>query len=346
MSRAHPASQWVRLAGRSLLAGALVAAVLIGEGCSGPDPAHPAAGQALEKLEAEPVQDAVAHVNGRAVSRAEFEAFWTAHPDLKRGDALDALIDREVLVDEAIKRGYHNHARLQLARKQAMVRQLLADQVEEPVSRSELTDAEIDAMAARVRAQVGHPPGVRASHLVVLVPGKKKKATKKQRAQWFKQAHEWLGTLRDDLPEAPTAADLLAVRDRFKDKLPAPLSIAVNVHLIFPIEVGPQYGNDLPDGWQPVVPAFRDAAAAMAKEGAFGELSDPVKTGFGWHLVVPEKLYPAMKGDPKAIREVAIARLLHQKRLERLTDKMRKWVAASVIEKYPQVIADADKKHN
>ncbi len=346
----HDDRRW-RRAKHALVSSALVAltlaALTLAAGCSGPNPAHPPADEAFRTLDARPVKAAVARVDGHPISLDEFQAFWNAHPKMTRDEALDALIDRQVLVDEAIKRGYLTRSHLQVTRKQAMVEQLLADDVEGPASKDDLSDKDIDDLVSKLRAQVGHPPGLRASHLLIMVPpAAQKKASKKQVAQWFSQAKDWLGTVRDDLPEAPTADDLLAAKARFKGKLPKPLSVQVNVHMVFPIEPGPQYGHDLPDGWHPVVPAFREAATEMAKKGEFGEMSDPVKTHFGWHLIVPEKVYPAMIGDPEAIRQVAVARLLEQKRRKRLAKLTKKWLAESQLETYPQVIADAEKKQN
>lgn len=348
---AHLACQATRRPFAGTYLAAMIAAVALlsaaAGGCSGSGEAHPPTEEAFASLQDEPVDQVVARVDGRAVSLEEFEAFWRDHPEMSRQQALDALIDRELLVGEAIRRGVPASKDLQFARKRAMVRQLLERQVEDEVQREDLSDSEVAERVDKIRHSVGHPPGMRASHILVTVPRKaKKKASKEQVDKWYAEAKRWLGAIRDELPEAPGALDLLAARDRFKGQVPEPLDVVVNAHLTFPIGDPAEYGRDYPEGWRPVVPAFRDAAAQMARQGRLGELSDPVKTQFGWHLIVGEELLDAEVGDPKAARQVAIAQLLRQKRQEKLVEKMKQWLSSATVETYPGVITEADKKEN
>jgi hypothetical protein len=360
------------------LALALLAVGATCAGCSDSGNEHASVEEAFERLDEKPVETAVAEVDGRRISRAEFAAYWREYaqesgveksseqssekssepstPDVAiRDAALDGLIERELLVAEALKRGYSARPTLQLDRKRAMVRQLLVDEVEKPVQPESLSEEAVEKAVEAVRARVGHPPGLRASHLLVSVPPEKQKsATEEEVARWFEEAKMWLGVMRDDLSDSPAVHELFEVRDRYREKIPEPLQIHVNAHLVFPIgefiEEGARtparYGRALPESWRPVVAEFGKAATEMARERRFGALSDPVKTQFGWHLILPEELYPAKVGDTEQIRALATQRVLRRKRNERLVERVTDWMAAAEVQTFPQVIARAEETKN
>lgn len=349
----------------------LFLALLVGSllGCSDSAGKHPSVARAFQALDEAPVDAPLARVNTRAISQAELRDYMTTSARLadggdapqdaaesepaapSPGEALERLNDREVLVAEAIRRGYLERADLQDVRKRAMVRQLLAEQVEELVHESDLTEDEIANAIEAVQAEVGHPPGLQASHILVSVPlDKQKDASREQIDEWFNLAMDQLELLRDALPAAPSAYQLFEARDRLRDQLPEPLEVHVNAHLLFPIgdfltdaeKPTRVFGTTLPQTWRSVVEPFGRAAADMARKGRFGELSDPVKTDFGWHLIVVEKALPAKVGDPAQIREVAVESLLRRRRHARLVEQMNAWTDAASVYLYPEVLAAAE----
>lgn len=353
---------------------ALMCLLVAAGGCERSGSGHPAVETAFTELQAKPVSSVIARVDGRPISAEEFVASRDAQAQANHSDdaehsagapvadaVMEKLIERELLASEAIKRGYQSHKTLQLVRKQAMVQRLLAQDVEDSVEAEDLDEAALKKVEAQLRERVGHPPGLEASHLLVSVPpGAQKDASNEQIDAWFVDSKEWLAVMRDDLPATPTVQDLFEVRDRYRDKLPAPLELHVNAHLVFPIgafianknvdekgEARPlRYGQDMPKSWHPVVSKFGQAATDLARQKKFGHLSDPVKTKFGWHLVMAEKLYPGEVPDASQVRQVAVAARQRQERREQLVTRMKKWMSDATVETFPQIIAQAHDTQN
>ncbi|QDG49753.1 hypothetical protein FIV42_03075 [Persicimonas caeni] len=323
---------------RTLGLGALL--WVAGVGCGEQEVVHPDSAAALQAAEKANTAEAVAQVDGRKISVDEFESYWREHPSLTREEALERVIEREVLVATALERGLVDDAELTLARKRAMVRQLLEAHVEREVTVDDITDEQLAGAVEAVEAEVGHPPGIRASHLVVLVPpDKQKKAPKKKVAEWMEQSKTWLQTIRGELPDAPTIFDLLGAQERFADQLPDPLKVQVDLHLAFPAE---EARGELPKGWNRVVEPFREASAKLARQERFGELSEPVETRFGWHLILVEGTMPAKVAEAEPVREVARWRLLRQKRQARFGEVFEKWAQDVHLLTYPEIISQAE----
>ncbi len=313
-------------------------------GCDGADVPHESPEQSFQKLERDEDGEVVARVGDRAVSLAEFEAFWADHPEMSRQEAVEALVERELLVIEALERGYLSNSTLGLPRKRAMVRQLLRDEIEGEITRETLTDDEIEEMESAIAARVGHPPGLRASHILVMVPQEKKnkKLSDERLAELSDEARRWLGRIEAELPEDPDVIDLLDARDRFEDEVAEPLQVVVNAHLPFPIGDTAEFGADFPPGWAPVVDAFRETARELAAEGRFGELSEPVESKFGWHLLIVEEALDGSRPDADALREVAVDRLLQKKRNERLAELMETWLDGAEVQTFPEILTQAE----
>ncbi|MFP4597000.1 MAG: foldase protein PrsA [Persicimonas sp.] len=313
-------------------------------GCDGADVPHESPEQSFLKLERDADSEVVARVGDRAVSLAELEAFWADNPEMSREEAVEALVERELLVIEALERDYLSNSTLGLPRKRAMVRQLLRDEIEREITRETLTDDEIGEMESTIAARVGHPPGLRASHILVMVPRekKKKKLSDQRLAELRGEARQWLDRIAPELPEDSDAIDLLDARDRFEDEVPEPLQVVVNAHLPFPVGDTEGFGADFPAGWAPVVSAFQKTATDLAAQGRFGELSEPVESKFGWHLLIVEEALDGSRPDADALREVAVDRLLQKKRNERLVELMETWLDGAEVQTFPEILTQAE----
>ncbi|MGM0555431.1 MAG: peptidylprolyl isomerase [Myxococcota bacterium] len=292
------------------------------------------------------VEKAVVTVDDRAVDVSEFRAFWNQRPKLPREAAVDAFIEHEVMYAPALEGGFADREAVAVARKRAMVRHLLERTVEQDVTEETLDEQEIDKIAAQVEGGVGHPVGLRASHILVSVPeDKKAEKGKKQpggvdREAAYQQARAVLDEIRDALPETPTPFDLMEARRQFSDQVEEPQSVVVNAHLRFPVVEVER--STLPDGWLNVVPDFRKPAVEMARRGAYGVLSEPVRSPFGWHLIVVHEKLPGAEPDPDAVREVAVARLLQQKRSEEVRERFEEWSKSADTRSFPNVIEEAE----
>jgi hypothetical protein len=337
---------------RLITLGLLLALASALAGCGGEKVSHAPASKALAAEERAKPAKPVVTGEGLSIGLAKFEHFLRENPELTKPEALDQLVDRELLANEALERGLENDPTLASVRKRAMVRELLRAKVEDEITAEDLDADEIAGVVEQIRREVGHPPGVRASHLVVLIPPEKKKgASKKQIEAWFEQSRTWLDRLiaelpDTELPDGASALDLLVLQEAYKDKLPEPLKPTVNAHMLFPAAPMQEYGGDLPETWQPVVPEFREAAAELARQGRFGELSEPVKTEFGWHVIVAEEALPGKLADADDLREVARWRLLRHKRNSRLTELVREWAEDAQMQTFPEVITEAEELNN
>lgn len=314
---------------------------LAGVACGEQQVEHPTASVALDNAEKANAGEPVARVNGRDISVDEFENYWQAHPDLDREEALERVIERELLAAAALERELVDEEAVRTARKRAMVRQLLDDTVEQKVTADDVDEEMLEKAVEGVKAEVGHPVGLRASHFVVMVsPEKKKKASKKQVAEWMGQSKEWIDKLRTELPAKPTVTELMDAEERYDEELPEPLQAHVDLHLAFPAE--DTNAAELPDGWNRVVPPFRERAVELARDGRFGALSEPVKTQFGWHVMVVEDVMPAKVADADALREVARWRVLRRQRQIRFGELFEKWATEAHILTYPEIISQAE----
>lgn len=312
-----------------------------GSGCDGVDTPHENPQETFSRLDEAPAgSEVAARVGDRSLSADQFEAFWKRRPTWSREEALEAFVERELLVIEGFHEQTTDWSSLATPRKRAMVRALLEEKVEDEITEKELSDEEITDEVEKVERQLGHPPGVRVSHLLVRVPDdKKKEAIESTRSDWEDLQREWAGRIREELADEVTALDLYDAREEFEAELPEPLELTVESHLILPFETD-EYGNDLPKGWTPVVTAFRDASVEMARQERFGEPSKPVETKFGWHLVVAEEVLPAAVPNQEQVREVAKDRLVRRRRTERTAELLEEWLESASTELYPELLEE------
>jgi hypothetical protein len=318
----------------------LVAMVAAGcdEGVQHPD----ALGDVLREQENR-VQRAVVTIDDRKIDAAQFQAFWVREPELSRAEAVEAFVRQEALFPRALERGFADRPAVAVARKRAMVRHLLERTVEREVTEDTLDANEIEKMARQVEAGVGHPVGLRASHILVSVAREKdgeKKENSDGREAAYERARMVLGDIEEALPDNPTPFELVEAKREFAEKVDKPLSVVVNAHLRFPSEQTEK--STLPDGWLNVVPEFRGPAVELAMGGRFGALSEPVRSPFGWHLIVVHETIPGAEPDPQVVREVAIARLLEQKRSEAVVERFKAWSRSSQTRTFPNVIEEAE----
>ncbi|MFW5967201.1 MAG: peptidylprolyl isomerase [Persicimonas sp.] len=323
-----------------LVAVGCAVSLLAGGGCDGVDTPHEDPQETFSRLDEASDGEVAARVGDRSLSVDEFEAFWKQRPTASREEALEAFVERELLVLEGIHEQTTDWSSLATPRKRAMVRALFEEKVEDEITVDDLSDEDVADEVKKVERQLGHPPGVRASHLLVRVPKKQKdEATESTRDEWDKLQREWAERIGEELPDEVTALDLHEAREELESELPEPLEVTVESHLILPFD-GDEYGKDLPSGWTPVVPAFRDAAVEMARQERFGEPSEPVETKFGWHLIVAEEVFEAVVPDKEQVREVAKDRLVRQRRTERTTELLEEWLEPASIEMYPELLEE------
>ena len=85
----------------------------------------------------------------------------------RRRELIDSLIRFELLAQEALRRGHANHPDVQLAYKQAMVRELLRNEVRDLVKIGDITDLEVESYYQENLKSYQRPELVRASHILL-----------------------------------------------------------------------------------------------------------------------------------------------------------------------------------
>ncbi|MGB3052794.1 MAG: peptidyl-prolyl cis-trans isomerase [Polyangiales bacterium] len=93
--------------------------------------------------------------------RARFES-----PE-RRKEFLDNLVRFELLVYEAKRRGYEDKPEIQRARRNAMIQQMVKQEIDEPLEDLEVTDEEIRAIYDANPDEFNRPAQIRASHIFI-----------------------------------------------------------------------------------------------------------------------------------------------------------------------------------
>jgi hypothetical protein len=330
---------------RRLLVAACLASMLAAptSGCEeGPAVRHPDPHAELDALEDPDTAPAkpVATVDGRSISRGELEDFWRQHPELGRREALDALVERELLVAHARRAGDVADIELDRARKRGLVRALLDAEVRAAVDTDSLDKKELAERSEAIRSQLRRPAGYRASHLLVRIPPDEGRS-EAERSELERRARraaeeisERLGARIDDLDPLYEALEAM------REEVEPPLQLVVNVHLKFPAQAEVEAGaSGLPDDWQKVVPPFARTTASLAGRGP-GAVGDPVRTEFGFHVIVFEESYEARAPDEEEVARRAERELLEESRRARLLERLGGLLERATILQFPEALDD------
>lgn len=302
--------------------------------------------RAIVKSTTQTKQPAVAKVNGRSISLDAFNAYWKAHPEKSRQDALESLILQELLFDVAVDAPLEN-ASLINARNQGLARVWLDKHLGQGIQKPKLVDRQVKMLRDDAYGRQYRPPGHQASHLLVRVPEKYYdlasnkfiKYTDAQRETLFKKAQSFAQTLQGKLPNPATLEDLQKLRvDVFDEALTAQLDIVVDAHMKFP-EYNAKF-KTLPADWRQMVLSFAKGAQDAVQSKGLQRVSDPVKSTFGYHLIVVEKTFPELKVDPKAVDDEVHRIGMVSTRKQALDQHVNRLMQAHSWQVYPEVLQD------
>ncbi len=239
------------------------------------------------------------------------------NPELKK-QLLDRWVQLNLMAMEARKQKLQDKPEVK-KRIEEMTNALLAQEfmMENVSDKAKVTDKEVKEYYDKHKSEFMQPEQVRARHILVKVPAN---ATKKQWEEAKKKALE----IRAKLVKGESFAKLA---QKYSDD---PGSKA--------------RGGDL--GYfrkGQMVPEFEKAAFALKK----GEISQPVKTTFGYHIIKLEDKKPAKQRSFNEVKQEIRQKLLRKKQMElrnKIVDKLRKKYPVTVHEELLSSHASASGK--
>ncbi len=288
----------------------LLLACVFSAACSEP----PSVYKALNTWPADP--PAVLEVDGRKVSKAEFETYWERHPRLTKAEVVKALSVREALVGQALLERRGGAAQFDVARKRGLVRSLLAAEIE-TVEAPEVVDV------SKFERLLAKPQGYRVSNLIVHPSpniGPEDPAL-------LAEAIRLLGLLGDE----PTALGLAKAKKEARQDL----NVTVDLHFVFPSPKDTQL--EIPPKWLKVDESFAaEVETAFAQKKA---VAGPFKTKFGWHVVVLEELIPGHRPSADELQAFAQRVLRTEAQKEKFFALIKEELQKEDWTIYPEVLS-------
>ncbi len=222
------------------------------------------------------------------------------NPQLKK-QLLDRWVQLTLMALEARKENFQNRPEVK-KRIEDMTNALLAQHymMENISNKAQVTDKEVKEYYNKHKSEFMQPAQVRARHILIKVPAN---ATKKQWEEARKKALE----IRAKLVKGESFSKLA---QKYSDDPGSKTR-----------------GGDL--GFfskGQMVPEFEKAAFSLKK----GEISQPVKTTFGYHIIKVEAQKPARQRSFKEVQQEIRQKLLREKQR-----KLRDKVIAELKKKYP-----------
>lgn len=288
-----------------------IVALLLIVGCSGTQDSKDDKDDGLKHgLTEAQAQEVLATIGDKAITVGEFaDRLGSLSPYIRarfesperRREFLDNFIRFELLVHEAKKKGYGDQPEIVRTRRQAMVKELIAKEVDEKLSLSDVSQAEMKAYYDAHKDEFDRPAQMRASHILL--------TDKKAADQMLKRARD-----KKDIKSFRAMA-----KQHSKDEATA------------------ASGGDLQffakDGGEGPPAAIRKAAFSLKKTGdVYDKL---VKTDSGYHLVMLTGKRPALTRTLEQAKRSIRHKLLREKKdaaMASLLDRLRAEIKVEIDE--------------
>lgn len=232
------------------------------------------------------------------VSKQAMTQLWANHPEWTREQVLDAAIRQELIWQswegESLEPAPWQSLRF------AKRRGLVNAWIQQELLAKETTQIDEAALMSMVNQQAMarvRPPGYVASHLLVRVPKDADEARSEAARQALIELEGRLDTSGDT-----TAGELLAVLATLDEEQFKGFDVLVNAQMMFPLQGIP--AEVMPEGWINVVPEFLGGAKQVVAQRGFDKLSKPVKTSFGWHVIVVHERMPMIEPDRAEVEAI------------------------------------------
>lgn len=217
----------------------------------------------------------VARVNGAPILKEDLEEQMRSGQD--RTQALRALIQAELLAQEALKRGFLSHPFVIAEQKRSLTHLFIRREITEKYTVKNIPKEMVEASYNLNIRMFKRPPLVFISHIVVI-------ARAKHPPEIHERAKQLAERARQIAISGPlTEAEFKDIAVFLSKEAPGMQIKAESLHT-------PQRGF--------TVPEFADAAFALSKPG---QISPVVKTPFGYHVIYLKEHLP---GIDKPLSEV------------------------------------------
>ena len=298
-----------------------------GVGCQAEEGAEVAAEEEILPLREGEV---VARVNGRAITRAELELAMKQSPGAQEDEVLEALIRLEVLAQEALERGLEQREDVRYVRDRALVQRLLELEVESKVGPESISAEEIEEVYQGYGLSFFKPELVTASHLLVQLP-------ERSSADLEAKGKAVIDRVWVDLQRR-------LARGELNDEALQEWSMALNIQGYYAQAETDMTFTERPMaplagevGYMAMVEPFAKAAFALSKEAP---LSQPVRTRFGWHLILFKKRTPASRPSLPRVENLIKDELLLRARSRMLHKLIRRLASEAEIKTNEQALSE------
>lgn len=238
-----------------------------------------------KRRDVRPVTDVVARVGGRPIGVAEVEARMKAD-GIDAKAALEALIEEELLAEEAVRLGFTEDAEARRAAERLMVRSMLHD-IEREITPESIPEQEVRQDFKTYADKLQSPERRRSWHILVREP-----------------SDEGKKLAQSILDEVLEAEEPRSVYERYAEggAPDAPSSVKAEELPAITMKAG-------------MAKPYKEALFAAKSTGVLPHL---VKTSYGWHVIFLEEIVPAEHKTLQDVEGEIRERLSQKKRFQRV----------------------------
>ncbi len=242
----------------------------------------------------------VARVGDVPITRAALDAHLAAHPEISPRQALDALVIREALAQQAMRQGLSQRPDVTESWRQALVQAWLDERFEAQHGPDRISREQVRRIYSvpSIRKLYDHEHAWRMVHLAIVCCNPRVgdcdrphvAACFEDAARKLHAAYEELEPLARPLESDPEAVAQLLARYRAK--------VEPTMPELFWREVSFFYDPEKSHAEQRGYELTAEAVARAVIDGEEGVLLAPVQSTFGWHLIVKLAHEPRVRKGP------------------------------------------------